>query len=383
MSNIEKIARAIRPVTAHGTNQLVFSTNGVGTRGFLDRLIGGAFGAGLNDDIIGAYRFLALNYQPGDQIYVFGFSRGAYTARSLVGMIATIGLLTPQGVARNRLESALRIYRNRPREGTNIDIERFRADTYRNEVTPKIRLLGVFDTVGALGAPGLTRKRYKFHNVELTTQIECARQALAIDERRLTFAPCLWNTRDNTVTDVKQVWFEGAHSDIGGGYPDTAPADLTLRWMVGEAQRCGLVFDFDLFPGLNDQPLSPHDSMKPPYRVINAVKRLARPLRPKRELKRFQGDRRILAGQGDPEVTGTLWISESAFDRWRDDTDARRQQAPNIGWWAGWMDDLAARVEPIPPLAPLATWQPVSAERHNPVNAERQRDDPRYAAGMA
>jgi uncharacterized protein (DUF2235 family) len=361
VSNIEKIARAVRPVATDGTNQVVFSHNGVGTGGLADRLIGGAFGVGLDDAIIAAYRFLALNYQLGDQIYVFGFSRGAYTARSLVGMISRIGLLTPKGVVDNHLQTAMRIYRNRPREGTNEEIETFRRATYRDDMAPKIRFLGVFDTVGALGVPGITRKHYKFHDVELTTQVERARQALAIDERRLTFAPCMWSTRDNKTTDIKQVWFEGVHSDIGGGYERTAPADITLRWMVGEAQGCGLEFDFDLFPELQSKPLSPNKSMKLTYRMINTVKLFARPLQPRRTLPPTRGDRRLLAKERDDEVTSTLWIALPAYDRWREDIDNRVRQAPNIGWWTDWAGDLTPRVETIPPLGPPSVSSPSTA----------------------
>jgi hypothetical protein len=354
VSNIEKIARAIRPQAADGTPQLVYSSNGVGTNGFADHLVGGAFGVGLDNAIIGAYRFLALNYQPGDEIYVFGFSRGAYTARSLVGMIATIGLLTPHGVVEDNLPNAMAIYKNRPQDGgTTPEIENYRKWTYPPG-EPKIRLLGVFDTVGALGAPGLTRKRYQFHNVDLTNQVQFARQALAIDERRLTFTPCLWEKKDNTTTDIKQVWFEGVHSDIGGGYKDSAPADLTLRWMVRAAQDRELEFDYDLFEKLEDEPLSPNKSMTPAYELINFVKRFLRPLRPAREARRSRGDRRVLAIKG-VDATDTMWIAQPAYDRWLVDNDDRTKRAPNIRWWSDWVGDLADRVEIIPPLEPPVT----------------------------
>ncbi|UXA15510.1 DUF2235 domain-containing protein [Mycobacterium sp. SMC-8] len=350
VSNIEKIARAVRTQATDGTNQLVLSSNGVGTNGFADRIVGGAFGVGLDNAVIGAYRFLALNYRPGDQIFVFGFSRGAYTARSLVGMIARIGLLNPPGVVQNRLLNAMEIYRRRPRDGTTTtEIEEFRASTYRGSDEPGFRFLGVFDTVGALGAPGLTRKKYKFHDVDLTEKVEFARQALAIDERRLTFSPCLW--KPNRITDIKQVWFEGVHSDIGGGYPATAPADLTLRWMVHEASERGLEFDYELFHPLQTAPLSPNNSMSPAYQLINIVKQCWRTVQPKnRSEVRFRGSRRLLAVEGDDDTTETLRIAEPAYERWHDDTESRHRRAPNIGWWSDSAHDLTGRVEVIPPL---------------------------------
>lgn len=350
VSNIEKIARAVRTQAADGTSQLVYSSNGVGTNGFADRIVGGAFGVGLDNAIIGAYRFLALNYRPGDQIFVFGFSRGAYTARSLVGMIARIGLLDPPGVVQNRLLDAMNIYRRRPRDGsTNAEIEEFRAATYRGVDEPSIRFLGVFDTVGALGAPGITRKKYNFHDVDLTNKVEFARQALAIDERRLTFSPCLWKL--NNCTDIKQVWFEGVHSDIGGGYPATAPADLTLRWMVREAQDRGLEFDYDLFHQMQDEPLSPNKAMSLGYQVINMVKRCWRTVQPKSQsAARFRGSRRVLAVKDDEETTQTLWIAKPAYERWCANTDSRHTRALNIGWWSDSGSDLSLRVEAIPTL---------------------------------
>ncbi|BDZ40996.1 hypothetical protein GCM10025865_02950 [Paraoerskovia sediminicola] len=240
VSNIEKIARSVRTgVVSDGVAQSVFTIGGVGAGGYLvDKVLGGAFGYGLTRHVLDGYRVLALNYDPGDEVYVFGFSRGAYTARSVVGMVASVGLLRPQAVLDNRLRQAGRLYRSRGRAEDDAERTAFRANHCYTEVP--ITMLGVFDTVGALGVPGLTRRRSRFHDVRLSPSVACARQALAIDDRRRTYEPCLWTAPDGspdlTSDRVKQVWFPGAHSDVGGGAPHQGLSDITLRWMLDEAE---------------------------------------------------------------------------------------------------------------------------------------------------
>ena len=252
VTNIEKIARTVATDLQHtdGVQQLTLYLSGVGAGSYAaDRMLGGAFGFGLFANIRSAYRFLALNYETGDEIFVFGFSRGAYTARSLVGMVGRVGLLTRDALVADKLPEAVARYQRRgPSTGAfgESDTE-FRHDHCHPDVT--VKLLGVFDTVGALGVPGAWSTHHQFHDVNLSKAVECARQALAIDEQRLKFEPCLWEADEETrLADeasgrVQQVWFEGAHSDVGGGYPDTGLCDTTLLWMAAEANRCGLVFD--------------------------------------------------------------------------------------------------------------------------------------------
>lgn len=364
VSNIEKIARAIRTTTEDGTVQLVHYCSGVGTGATLtDRIIGGAFGAGLDQNIIDAYRFITLNYEVGDEIYVFGFSRGAYTARSLVGMIAKVGLLTADGLACpprpdvNLLDVAFDRYRrasrkHQPLGGTDRyqDID---LSDYVYAKTP-IAFVGVFDTVGALGAPGITRRNYRFLDVNLSDSVEVARQALAIDERRLTFAPCVWTRGTNDRTDLEQVWFEGVHSDIGGGFGRTEPADLTLAWMVTEAGRRGLEFHPDRLPmgrpPLLDACYDPHTSMKWPYRVINALKLAAGYLcGPGTAVVRHRRERRLLEVVDD--AARPLLIAEHAYRRWQE-LPERQRYAKNIGWWVNLVGDeeLPGRLLAVPTL---------------------------------
>ncbi|MFB8280596.1 DUF2235 domain-containing protein [Nocardia colli] len=302
VSNIIKIAQTIRYDAAGPLGetipQWVTYVSGPGARGFLsDRLMGGAFGLGLEANLSSAYWHLALNWQPGDEIYIFGFSRGAFTARSLSGLIDRIGILTPEAMINGKYPEALKIHQQvAPKDGTTPQewIDFRKANCHKN--APIINFLGVFDTVGALGVPGLTSLRYKFHDVKLAPSVHCARQALAIDERRRNFEPCLWEVPVEPNVKyrrgfqrVKQVWFEGVHSDIGGGYAECGLSDITLRWMVREAESVGLAFDRERLEELSktcravdaERHMRPHPSLGLGYRVLNVVRTLRHPRSPR------------------------------------------------------------------------------------------------------
>lgn len=345
VSNIEKIARSVRTgIGPDGVQQMVFSVEGVGAQGYLvDRLLGGAFGYGLTRNVVAGYRHLALNYEPGDEIYVFGFSRGAYTARSVVGMVATVGLLTQDALARDRLCDAERIYRLRDAQERAAQAAAFRA-AHCHEHVP-VAFLGVFDTVGALGVPGLSRRRSTFHDVRLSTDVECARQALAIDDRRITFEPCLWDVPVAMAARVKQVWFPGGHSDVGGGARARALSDTALLWMVGEAIARGLAFDEDrLLAQLHhEDAFVCRFRPGPLFGGLNLVKRLHR--RP-----RFRGDRRVLAGVPTPPGTvDAVYLAQTAATLTADPSTAYARHARNVAWWrqdAG--PAIEGLVEPVP-----------------------------------
>jgi hypothetical protein len=291
ITNVEKIARTIQtdPAATGGTQQLVEYVAGVGVGYAVDRILGGWLGEGVFANVRAGYRYLALNYQPGDEIYLFGFSRGAYTARSIAGMIGSTGLLTREWLVRGQLGKALGRYKRRPQEPTADDIRSaaaFRA-AYCHADSP-IAFLGVFDTVGALGVPTVLHTDHQFHDVHLGPSVQVARQALAIDERRRSFAPCLWSVPDDSpetsevtladgtvrvVPRLKQVWFEGVHSDVGGGYTDSGLSDTTLLWMTEQAKERGLVFDetlLDLFVDSGGQATR-HSSMNRLYWFANAL----------------------------------------------------------------------------------------------------------------
>ncbi|MCG3119224.1 MAG: hypothetical protein ALAOOOJD_01583 [bacterium] len=242
-SNVYKMACAITPQAADGNVQIVFYDKGVGTGWGLDRLTGGAFGQGLFDNIKDAYFFLVQNYADGDEIYFLGFSRGAYTVRSTVGLIRKCGLL--HKIHADKFIDAYRLYRRRDPTPDAPDAIQFRKD-YAREI--RVKFIGVWDTVGALGIPFgflrfLTRSRYQFHDVKLSGIVENAYHAVAIDEQRTAFKPTLWELPHLADQKVEQVWFAGVHNNIGGGYQDSGLSDLAFLWIKEKAASCGLRFD--------------------------------------------------------------------------------------------------------------------------------------------
>lgn len=305
ITNVEKIARTVQTDAAAtgAVNQLVYYISGVGAGSYaVDRLLGGAFGYGLLHNVVASYRFLAQNYEPGDEIFIVGFSRGAYTARSVAGMLARVGLLTKRSLVEERLPAAVHLYRRTPLPGGAFGAseEEFKHDHCHDA---KIAFLGVFDTVGALGVPGFSRKGFRFHDVQLSSQVLRARHALAIDETRLKFAPTLWElprVLEGASTEdlrVKQVWFEGAHSDVGGGYVETGLSDTALLWMVREAHEAGLVFDVPLlthYVGSGSDPIR-HDPLTLMFKVDNLLLRAK--LRPGGKRSAFIDGRRRLTNE--------------------------------------------------------------------------------------
>ena len=239
--------REARPHTAaDGPETYVFYRRGVGTDGPLDRLRGGVLGFGVDANIRRGYRFLARHYRPGDLIYVFGFSRGAFTARSLVGYLAAAGLLTAQNCTPALEAAAWAYYRTDPDDRLPGDWNAL-GPFMHPRGTLRVRALGVFDTVGALGVPGnaaraVNRLRYAFHNVEMPTITDVNLHAVAIDEQRPSFVATLWRQHKFKLLErpwvTEQVWFPGVHADIGGGYHDneTRPTraldDIPLDWML-------------------------------------------------------------------------------------------------------------------------------------------------------
>ena len=322
VTNVEKIARTVQIDSSADARQLVLYLSGVGVGYGVDRILGGAFGFGLFRNVLAGYRFLASNYEPGDEIYVFGFSRGAYTARSLCGMVGRVGLLTREALVREKLPEAVARYRrvDPPGGRSGQSDAEFKHD-YCHPETP-IRFLGVFDTVGALGVPGAVRRGHQFHDVRLGHNVECARQALAIDEPRMKFEPCLWEAVDGVQQDdrVRQAWFEGAHSDVGGGVDPTGLPDTSLLWMVSEASRQGLVFDESLLRDYVASGSSPvrHDPTKLVYRVLDLAIR-TKIIIGARHGNAFVGRQRRL----DRSDSVSVRIAESSADHYRGAEDYR------------------------------------------------------------
>jgi uncharacterized protein (DUF2235 family) len=282
VTNVVRIKAAVAPAAADGTPQVVFYHPGVGTGGWWDRVTGGAFGSGISRNIQECYQFLAREFAPGDQLFFFGFSRGAYTVRSLAGLVRNCGVLKPEHAG--RAAEAYELYRDRGDDShpNGEAAAAFRA-AYARETT--IRCLGVWDTVGALGVPTrgpvgwVSRQRHGFHDVNLSSRVENAFHALAIDERRGPFAPSLWEVRASDPAcaapgrRVEQRWFAGVHSNVGGGYPDCGLSNLALRWMADRASQCGLEFRPGFLEGLEaecDCGGQLYDSMSKVYKALGA-----------------------------------------------------------------------------------------------------------------
>ena len=269
-TNVVKMASALSSASDDGLPQLLYYDSGIGTEGdLLLRVYDGATGAGISDNILQAYRFIMANYEKGDELFLFGFSRGAFTVRSLAGLIRNSGILKPSN--QDQIPGAYRLYRSRKPEHQPHEIEAtlFRK-TYAVEVTTPIKFIGVWDTVGALGNPlflnGIVSKRNGFHDTDLSTKVSFAYQALAIDEKRKNFQATLWHQQEDSGDQVlEQVWFPGVHGDIGGGYPEQGLSDITLAWMLGKAQNCHL--KFEPIPLNPDAMAMKHESYSGFYRV--------------------------------------------------------------------------------------------------------------------
>jgi len=256
-TNVTKLEEAIvRRDSPEGDQptQRVHYVSGVGTKGSLwDQLRGAAVGYGLDDNVQEAYKRIAEDFEPEDEIYLFGFSRGAYTARSTLGMVRKCGIVKDTSDA--AIMSAWSHYRNgfhpESDEAKAFRTEHSKKLAEPDEYVPIARFIGVWDTVGALGVPiKRLQAMYDFHDVTLTSLVDNAYHALAIDETRRDYTPTLW-ARSKTPRKEQQLeqrWFCGSHSDVGGGAGyegDDAQSDHCLRWILDEAMKCGLEVDVE------------------------------------------------------------------------------------------------------------------------------------------
>ncbi|MGF1600601.1 MAG: DUF2235 domain-containing protein [Thermosynechococcaceae cyanobacterium] len=266
-TNVVKLSQAIKPITDDGTPQSIFYGRGVGT-GKLDRLRGGAFGEGIDRNIQDAYLFLCLNYEPGDEIYLFGYSRGAYTVRSVAGFINCSGLLARQNI--RHLRRAYDLYRSKAIKPSHPEAQQFRQE---NGDRVPITLLGCWETVGSLGIPDVVpflpintwlNHRYQFHDTTLSAIIERALHAVAVDERRrvLNITP-MKASPDLTSQILHQVWFPGNHGAVGGGTEaQSALSNAALVWMIEQMGQMGLPLALDpknIEGGLQQNHAAPFD----------------------------------------------------------------------------------------------------------------------------
>lgn len=280
-TNVVRLYNAVSDVDAKGAAQTTYYHPGVGTNGsWWDKAVGGGTGAGLDSNIMSAYQKLCYCFQPGDDIYLFGFSRGAYTVRSLAGFIGCCGLLRIAGLPPRdvwaRIQALLTSgYRRKIEKREDWAAKGWEFHNEPGKAIP-IHFIGVWDTVGALGIPDDmallnlldNRDRYTFHDTSLHPSVKHARHALAMDEQRASFQPTLW-TQPPKGTELKQIWFPGVHSDVGGGYQHCGLADGALMWMLDEAGKVGLGFDKGIVqqikPDLYD---TMHDSCDGVFNVL-------------------------------------------------------------------------------------------------------------------
>ena len=243
-TNVLKLARGLATRDLEENKQVVFYDWGIGS--YHDRFAGGALGKGLEKNVKDGYRFIVHNYEPGDKIYLFGFSRGAYTVRSLCGLINNCSIL--KSAEGSLVEEAFKLYKTKKHHPSGAHSVNWRAKHAVQDKT-NIEFVGVWDTVGAMGLPfsffGLIKKKHLFYDRKLGPNIIKARHALSLDELRDDFEPTIWKPRQGV--DLKQVWFAGVHCDVGGSYtPDkdgTTLADIPFDWMLKEAKDAGLNFE--------------------------------------------------------------------------------------------------------------------------------------------
>ncbi|KAI9892710.1 MAG: hypothetical protein M1814_001130 [Vezdaea aestivalis] len=257
-SNVTRMCRAIQKHDKQGIPQLVYYQAGVGTgNGNFDKLVGGGTGLGLSEHIREAYGFLTNNYVSGDQIFLMGFSRGAFTARSIAGLISEAGILHKtamesfyavfedyqKSVDTSYVATGDKPFPNRPKFG-DPEYKAMLGKLGLSQIDATIQAIAVWDTVGSLGIPetGIGKilqpfgvnDDYKFHDTKLSEVIHNAFQALALDEQRGAFQPAVWEKPAGISTNLHQVWFPGVHSSVGGGYDDAEISDITLTWMMDQ-----------------------------------------------------------------------------------------------------------------------------------------------------
>lgn len=340
-TNVWRLRSLCSSTSADGATQVTYYD--VGVNGFL----GGMLGKGLNDNVADAYKWLIDHYDCGDEIFIFGFSRGAFTARSLAGLISKFGLLKPGApLSVNQLYGRYR----RADDRTIWKLLEARDNGTLGECTLEeqwmlkysqaipIKLVGVWDTVGAVGIPafrieGISRSTFGFLHTGLRLPIENGFHAVAVDEHRRAFSPTLWTTRrpnDPTavvaaprpITSVEQRWFVGAHGNVGGGCESDLLAQVPLKWMANKSSFHGLTFrsNVEIDGDVIKAPIS--DSYSD-FMYGSYAKCSSRHHRPIGEAPRLLDD------GTHSNVNET--IDATIFQRWR---DVPQYRPPNLVRWA-------------------------------------------------
>jgi|CXWL01.1.fsa_nt_gi uncharacterized protein (DUF2235 family) len=280
LSNVGIFSDLILDKDAAGNDQILKYDTGVGTNsGLRDKLFGGMFGSGLADNVKEAYTFLVNHYVPGDEIYFFGFSRGAFTVRSTAGLVRKCGIAKNDDPA--LIDRAYEIYRHRDKgDPTAPDTNEAKEFRGAHAVWPMvIRFIGVWDTVGRLGIPAprylqwlgpFSPAKYEFRDTDLSRSVEFAYHAIAVDERLRVFEPTLWSQHPEAEHQtMEQAWFPGVHSDVGGGYTSAGLSNGALHWLAEKARATGLALDGDALAKFPTDPLGLlHDKRSFPMSLL-------------------------------------------------------------------------------------------------------------------
>ncbi len=348
-TNVWRLKALCADRSADGLRQVAYYSKGVGTSAG-EKVRGGMFGYGLDRAITDAYEWLVEVYEPDDEIFIFGFSRGAYTARSLAGFIAKCGLLqrgSPLGVKQlfdryrkdDTVSTIHALLQMPPSMIAKLGIEERWMISDARPV--HIRMVGVWDTVGALGIPfgnipGISRSGFKFLHTGLRIPIENAYHAVAIDEHREAFAPTLWTKKfhdhipaskiaaPRPIDGVEQRWFVGAHANVGGGCRSDLLAQRPLQWLMQKAERLGLAFRGTVEPSPEMVGAEISNSFEEFAWGLYAKAKRHRPFY--REIGEAP---RPFPGGRDETVNET--IDASVFERWQANTGYRPQNLVDWG----------------------------------------------------
>lgn len=342
-TNVWRLKSLSAPIGTDGTPQLAYYEKGV------SGLFGGLFGDGVDGIITEAYQWLVDHYDPGDEIFIFGFSRGAYTARSLAGFIAKCGLLKAGGALglkqlynRYRRTDARTIWAllDAQQHGDPSGFTLEEQWMLKYSMAVHIKLVAVWDTVGDLGVPWLSLEGFRYSNLRfmstgLRRPIDNGYHALAIDEHRLAFTPTLWTVRHaenpdpdapppRPLASVEQRWFVGAHANVGGGYESDILPQIPLRWLMRKASLHGLAFRTDVDLDGNEMQAPIADSYR---QFMYGLYRLASPpyFRPI-----GAPPTPVEGGAGDNHTVNET-IDASVFARWNGNAGYR---PPNLAAWA-------------------------------------------------
>ena len=331
-TNVVKTAQAILPTGVGGVPQIVYYDEGLGTEktgsSAIDKLItlgGGGLGLGIDYNIQQAYRFLCLNYEPGDEIYLFGFSRGAYTVRSLAGLIYNSGLPSREHI--RKIPEAYELYRNKDdsekpssQDATNFR-QKYCARKKNEDHFPPIKALCCWDTVASLGIPDLIpgikleekfNERYRFHDHKINKTIERAFHAVAIDERRSAFD---FTPMESVMSgQLSQVWFPGDHGCVGGGSEQNRSlSDRTLEWMLDKVKSLGLEIDPQKVRYSTDKDKSDKYGIYPNHKAPFKA----------------QKTKLCYKNREFPNTSTSSDLDISVKKRWKDNIDGYRDNSPN------------------------------------------------------